>query len=107
VKVWDAQTGQELLSLKGQAGTVFGVAFSPDGRRIITQSNAPDAITQAWEAHTGTEIVPCLDPPPPSGQRKASSPDGRLLAVIEDGRVVIRRSTENGDDRPPGDVPRR
>ena len=31
VKVWDAQTGQELLSLKGGW---TGVAFSPDGKRL-------------------------------------------------------------------------
>jgi WD40 repeat protein len=31
VKVWDTQTGQELLTLKG-GGT--SVAFSPDGQRL-------------------------------------------------------------------------
>ena len=31
VKVWDAATGQETLSLKGHIGRVFSVAFSPDG----------------------------------------------------------------------------
>jgi WD40 repeat protein len=32
VKVWDAQTGQELLALKG-GGSV--VAYSPDGQRLV------------------------------------------------------------------------
>ena len=32
VKVWDAVTSEETLTLKGNAGVVFeGVAFSPDG----------------------------------------------------------------------------
>jgi WD40 repeat protein len=34
LKVWDAQTGQELLTLQGHSGTANGVAFSPDGHRL-------------------------------------------------------------------------
>ena len=37
-KVWDAETGQELLSLKGHTSCVISVAFSPDGKRIVTGS---------------------------------------------------------------------
>ncbi len=43
-KVWDAQTGRELLTLKGQANVAFAylfkasAAFSPDGKRIVTAS---------------------------------------------------------------------
>ncbi len=38
VKVWDAATGQEALTLKGHTSIVTGVAFSPDGRRIASGS---------------------------------------------------------------------
>ena len=31
VRVWDAATGQETLTLKGHTDFVTGVAFSPDG----------------------------------------------------------------------------
>ena len=34
--MWDAATGQELLTLKGHTGAVRSVAFSPDGKRIVT-----------------------------------------------------------------------
>ena len=34
VKVWDAATGQETLTLKGHAEDVLSVTFSPDGRRL-------------------------------------------------------------------------
>jgi WD40 repeat protein len=38
VKVWDAEKGQEFLSLKGHANVVTCVCFSPDGRRLATAS---------------------------------------------------------------------
>jgi WD40 repeat protein len=48
VKVWDAQTGQELLTLEGHGGKVNGVAFSPDGHRLA--SGAADGTVKIWDA---------------------------------------------------------
>ena len=37
LKVWDAQTGQEMLTLKGHSQVgVRSVSFSPDGKRIVS-----------------------------------------------------------------------
>src|SRR5262245_33255507 len=41
VKLWDAATGQELLTLKGHSDGVVSVAFSPDGKRLATGSVDP------------------------------------------------------------------
>jgi WD40 repeat protein len=51
VKVWDATTGQEVLTLKGHADAVHGVAFSPDGRCLATSSW--DRQVMLWDAGTG------------------------------------------------------
>src|SRR5262249_28386406 len=53
-KVWDAQTGQELLSLQGGGGSV---AFSPDGKRLA--GGASDRTVRVWDAQTGRELLTC------------------------------------------------
>ena len=41
IKVWDATTGQEKLTFKGHdQAPVFGVAFSPDGKRTSLGSRS-------------------------------------------------------------------
>jgi WD40 repeat protein len=43
--VWDAETGEELLTLKGGAGPF---AFSPDGQWMV--SGAADGRVTIWDA---------------------------------------------------------
>jgi WD40 repeat protein len=48
VKVWDAQTGQELLTLKVPTGGARNsVAFSPDGKRL---ARAGGSTVTIWDA---------------------------------------------------------
>jgi WD40 repeat protein len=46
VKVWDAQTGLELLTLKG-GGIGGSVAFSPDGHRLVSSARSTVTIYDA------------------------------------------------------------
>ncbi len=46
VKVWDAMTGWELLTLQGHAGRVVSVAFSPDGNTRV--SGSADRTLKLW-----------------------------------------------------------
>ena len=45
-KVWDAQTGKELMTLKGHESGVMSAVYSPDGKRIATAGR--DGIVQIY-----------------------------------------------------------
>jgi WD40 repeat protein/ABC-type branched-subunit amino acid transport system substrate-binding protein len=49
--VWDARTGQQVLSLRGHSSQVWGAAISPDGTRLATGS--ADHTVRVWDAATG------------------------------------------------------
>src|SRR5207249_2338668 len=54
-KVWEAASGREIVSLKGHTSLIASVAFSPDGRRIVTGS--VDHTAKVWDAATGRELL--------------------------------------------------
>jgi WD40 repeat protein len=53
-RVWDAQSGAQVLILKGHAGPVTAVAWSPDGTRLATASE--DRTARVWAPASQAEI---------------------------------------------------
>jgi WD40 repeat protein len=86
VKVWDATTSQELLSLKGHKGPVTSVRFSADGERIISVDR--DTM-KVWDAKTGEELV-SSNTGVKSIEKGGFSPDGqRIVTPGEDHTVKV------------------
>src|SRR5205823_1897137 len=104
VKVWDARTGAaaESFELQGHAGHVNGVAFSPDGTRIVSGSG--DRTVKVWDVRTGTELLE-LRGYAGIVTGVAFSPDGaRLVARGADGSVKVW-DAETGRELPGRAVP--
>jgi WD40 repeat protein len=57
MEIWDAQTGQELLTCKEHTNQVWRLAFSPDGKRPASASQ--DNTVKVWDAQTGQELLTC------------------------------------------------
>ncbi|HLJ95397.1 MAG TPA: serine/threonine-protein kinase [Gemmataceae bacterium] len=84
VKVWDVQTGQELLTLQGGGGSV---TFSPDGKRLASRTGrgrlggtpVPEEV-RVWDVRTGQEL-PSLHERSDGPILFAFSPDGQRLAT--------------------------
>ncbi len=89
IKIWDVTSGRELQSLEGRGGgnqppnQVSFLAFSPDGRVLVTIDNQ----IRVWDVATWRELhTPALPSPSvprsPMGDVSAISPDGRQLALL-------------------------
>jgi WD40 repeat protein len=85
VRVWESESGREVVQLPEQPSTVFALAFTPDGAHLATGSNGIElwGIARPGDRKTfpvTTGLVYCL----------AISPDGRILAAGGgDGHVRI------------------
>ncbi|KAK4450281.1 hypothetical protein QBC34DRAFT_297268 [Podospora aff. communis PSN243] len=60
VKVWDLATGACWQTLKGDEGTMYAAAFSPNGRWVASVSNDKTANLKIWDAATGACQHTCV-----------------------------------------------
>jgi WD40 repeat protein/serine/threonine protein kinase len=77
IRLWDAQTGQELQRFCGHEDRVYHLAFSPDGQYLA--SGSWDGTVKIWHVATGQELH-TLRGSAPKIWCVAFSPDGRWLA---------------------------
>ena len=79
LKVWDAATGRERLSLKGHRFSPRSLAFFPDGEALA--SGSVDGTVRIWDLAIG-QARATLKVPGGMVKSVAVSPDGQVLATV-------------------------
>ncbi len=81
IKVWDLETGQQLMTLRGHEDVIYSLAISTDGRHIASGSN--DKTIKLWDAQTGAELMTLRGHRAPIWAL-AFSPDGKQIVSGSD-----------------------
>ncbi|MCE5230589.1 hypothetical protein LLG95_13490 [bacterium] len=93
-QVLDARTGRRLLYLSGHRDWVESVAFSSDGRRLIT--GGFDNVAKIWDARTGSEIL-SLRGHTGLVHSAIFSPDGKLALTASWDKTVRLWDAQTGE----------
>ena len=87
IRVWDRDSGEELVALTGHTGALWAVAVTPDGRQIV--SGGADGTVRVWDRGSGREQV-ALTGHTGLVLTVAVTPDGRqIVSGGADGTVRI------------------
>jgi WD40 repeat protein len=106
IRLMDPATGKELRTLKGHAGYVLAMAFSPNEKLLLSASHAyseqkmqklhDDFSVRVWDVVRGEEMQRFENLYP---QQPAFHPDGRMVAFLSQGRMICRDAL-TGRERP-------
>ena len=94
VVVLDAVTGDELVRLAEPLLRAVGVAFSPDGKRVVTAET--DGIARVWDTESGEPLPPALAGHVGAVLTASFSPDSSLVATAGEDVTVRIWHAETG-----------
>jgi WD40 repeat protein len=86
--LWDVATARPLHLLKVRGGNAIDLAFTPDGRFLVSGGLGYRGELDVWDTQTGKEVrrIPLQNPEPDEKQlnilRLQVTPDGRTVIVL-------------------------
>jgi len=104
IRLWNTKTWSEVATLRGHEDEVFSLAFSSDGRRLI--SGGKDGSVRLWQIPPAKRALPHWELPE-ACRHLAVSPDGGRLVTAENDYILwdldtaekLATLTELGDNR--------
>ena len=81
-RIWETKTGKPVLTLEGHSGTVQSIAFSVDGRFLVSGSD--DRTARIWDAATGAVLLTL----------EGHANTVRSAAISADNRTVVTGSSD-------------
>ena len=93
LRIWDADTGRQMRAIRAHGNqSVDDLAFSPDGRRIVTAAEERSVVV--WDVETGDELVRVRGLE--YHVRVAFSPDGRRIVTSDWSKRIRFWDTQTG-----------
>jgi len=97
IKIWDVNTGAELMTFGAHDHIVKSLAFSPDGTQIV--SGSLDKTIKVWNASTGAEVMTLWRPreniPSDASSLNRVFSNHTTVAVSLNQRLVIGNCFDN------------
>jgi WD40 repeat protein len=84
VRLWDAKTLKERKRLKASTAGCDSVAFTPDGRRLLSTGCGPDHAVRLWDVATG-KLLCVFD---------GHTGHALCVAVTPDGKYAVSSSSD-------------
>jgi WD40 repeat protein len=97
VRVYDVLSGENVFTFRGHSARVVSVAFSPDGRRLV--SGSTDKTVRLWDTETGQEVLTLRDHTDLVGHVRFDPSGQRLASASDDGTALVWDATPPEDDR--------
>ena len=92
VKLWDAATGKLLRMFQQHSDEVTSIAFSGDGRHIV--SGSKDGTFKLWDTDRGGLLASLIATP--DGEPLSITPAGFFVASPKGGELIEHRSRPDG-----------